>query len=169
MEKIIQSNPFNSSLEMGLRVSFLFKNTKKENLDLQRLVYYNYLLVHSSDISDIPNPPKSLHPNLPGRSYEILISREIILDGLKLLLSKGLICIEYKKTGVKYKRNDETQSFLKYFKSNYSKDLDKLSLWVCKNFDNVTDKKLNDFMTKHIGEWGSEFSMSYRVMGDGNA
>jgi hypothetical protein len=169
MEAVNKIIPFNSPIEMGLRLLFLFKNTEKEGLDLQRLIYYNYLLVHTSDVSDLPGAPKSLHPNLPDRSGEILISRKIIESGVKLLLSKGLICIGYTKTGIKYKRNDETKPFLEYFESKYSKELDKNANWICQKFDKLQDEKLNDFMTKNLGKWGSEFSIDYRVMGDENA
>ena len=130
---------------------------------MQRLVYYSYLLVHSSDV---PDSPKSLHPNFPDRSCEILISRELISNGLKLLLSKGLICIDYNKSGIKYKKNDKTTKFLEYFESNYSKELDERSMWVCGKFDDLKDDKLNDFMQQNLGKWGSEFSRDYRIMGD---
>ncbi len=160
MEKI---SLFNSPLEIGLRVLFLFKNTDKQNLDIQRLIYYNYLLVHSSDVT---NSVESLHPNLPNRSCEILVSRDIILRGLNLLLSKNLICIDYKKTGIKYRKNENTLHFLQYLESDYSKKLDNQSKWVCTNFDSMEDNKLNSFMQQNLGKWGSEFSTEYNVMGE---
>ena len=166
MEKIAEINLFNSPLEIGLRLLFVFKNSAKQSLDIQRLIYYNYLLIHSSDVN---NALESLHPNFPNRSCEILISRDIILNGLNLLMSKNLICIDYRKTGVKYKKNDKTLNFLNYFDSTYSKELDTRAKWVCENFDGFEDNKLGIFMQQQLGKWGSEFSREYNVMGDDNS
>ena len=162
MEEMNVQTLFNSPLEMGLRLLFVFKNTKKHSFDLQRLIYYNYLLVHSSDI---PSAPKSLHPDLPNRSCEIVISREIVSNGLNLLLSKGLLCVEYKKSGVKYKKNDNTTAFLDYLESKYSKELNERAIWVCNEFDEIGDRKLDKFIHARLGKWGSEFSREYRLMG----
>ena len=161
MEKI--SSLFNSPLESGLRLLSIFKNTNKTYLDTQRLVYYNYLLIHSSDI---PNAPKSLHPEMPNRACEIVISREIVLKGISLLLSKDLICVKYTQTGIKYQSNKNTSLFLNRLESNYAKELDKRAKWVCENFDTISDLKLNRLMQDNLGKWGSEFSREFHVMGD---
>ena len=165
MEKIV-NKIFNSPLEIGLRLLFILNNTNKHGLDIERLLYYNYLVIHSSDVS--PNV-ESLHPSFPNRSCEILISRDIISKGLKLLLSKSLICVDYNKNGLKYKKNDNTQKFLTYFESTYSKELDEKAKWACETFDEISDKKLKDYMEGQLGKWGSEFSVEYRVMGEDSA
>lgn len=145
---------FNSPLEVALRLLFIFKNTTK-SLDQQRLVYYNYLVTHSSDIE---NAPKSLHADLPRRSCEILVNSEVIKQGLTLLISKDLITVNYLKNGIYYKKNKKTDEFLSLFSSNYAKQLDQISKWVSENFDKLNSNKMKEFIESNLGKWGSEFS-----------
>ena len=148
---------FNSPLEIGLRLLFLFNATSKA-FDLQRLIYYNYLLVHSSDISSAPG---SLHPDLPNRSCEIFVNRHIVQSGLKLLLTKKLIDVKYVKSGIAYKSNKLTSAFIEHFACEYSSLLKDRASWVTTNFDSMSDKKLVGFFNENIGKWGSEFSREY--------
>lgn len=154
---------FNSPLEIGLRILFIFNNTKKQFFDKQRLIYYNYLLVHSSDI---PNSPPSLHPALPNHTCEIFVGGDLISNGLGLLLAKDLLCVKYEKSGIKYKSNGRTKPFTHYFASDYAKEINERAEWVCKTFDEYSDQKLTQFMKEKQGTWGSEFSAEYRIMGE---
>ncbi len=167
MEKIEIPSLFNSPLEVGLRILYIFRNTNKSILDIQRLIYYNYLIVHSSDI---PDAPESLHPEMPNRSCEILIGRKVIQKGINLLLSRELICVKYAKSGIKYISNKNTSLFLDHFNSNYSKELDERAKWVCSNYDSMSDNKLNGFIQSNLGKWGAEFSREFHLMeGNNNA
>ena len=51
---------FNTPLECGLRCAALLLAAYPAPCDLQRLVQYEYLLVHSGDV---PQGPPSLHPD----------------------------------------------------------------------------------------------------------
>lgn len=147
---------FNSPLEVALRLLFIFSSTNRE-ADLQRLIYYNYLLVHSSDI---PNAPTSIHADLPRRSCEMLVNRKIVQKALTLLLSRGLIDVVYSKKGIDYKKNNNTGTFIKYFDSIYSKQLQERATWLSSKFDKLDDKPLAQLMDSNLGRWGSEFSVS---------
>ncbi len=164
MEKITTPHFFNSPLETGLRLLFIFDNTSKHFIDIQRLIYYHYLLIHSSDIPGAPF--ESLHPEMPNRSCEILIGRKIIQKGIDLLLSKGLICVHYAKSGIRYNSNKSTSLFLHHLSSKYSKELEKRAKWVCGRYDSMPDSKLNEFMQNHLGTWGAEFSREFHLMGE---
>jgi len=166
MDKKIKEQLFNTPLEIGLRLLFILKNTSKNNLNLQRLIYYNYLIVHTSDIS---SEQESLHPDLPNRSCEILIGIKIIKQGLYLIISKGLIDVKYTKTGIKYLKNKFTINFLSNLTTDYAKHLDKQSDWVCKTFEAMNDKTLNTFIQSNLGKWGGEFSREFHLVGEKNA
>ena len=56
--------------------------------DLQRLIQYDYLLVHSSDV---PDGPPSIHPANPYRSSELHVRRQMIEKGIAMMLSKSII------------------------------------------------------------------------------
>lgn len=65
---------FNSPFEIGLRALIILSVNQPTCLDLQRLVYYDYLVLHTSDIGT-PNSPDSIHPATPHRSGEIVVRR----------------------------------------------------------------------------------------------
>ena len=52
------ATPFNSPLETGVRALTVLAELAPAALDLQRLVYFDYLVVHSADAGG----PRSLHP-----------------------------------------------------------------------------------------------------------
>src|SRR5437879_6232450 len=94
-----RSRPFNTSLESGLRSLFILNSVAPNLRDLQRLIYYDYLIVHSSDV---PDGPLSLHPPIPHRSGEWLVRRELVQEGLNLMFSKELIIKMYDPCGIIY-------------------------------------------------------------------
>ncbi|MFM9959999.1 MAG: ABC-three component system middle component 2 [Planctomycetaceae bacterium] len=44
--------PFNSALESGLRALCVLYEAFPQSFDTQRLVFFDYLVVHSGDVSD---------------------------------------------------------------------------------------------------------------------
>ncbi|WP_373272582.1 ABC-three component system middle component 2 [Escherichia coli] len=65
-----EQRPFNTPLEYGFRALFILDAADNVAMDLQRIVSYDYLLVHTSDV---PRGPKSLHPAVPHRGAELLV------------------------------------------------------------------------------------------------
>lgn len=147
-------SPFNTPIESGLRSLYLLNAIAPQQCDLQRLVYYDYLLVHSSDV---PNGPQSLHPSTPHRSGELLVRRQIIANGLDLMFSRELIEKEFTSEGIFYKSTELTELFLKYLKSDYATALKKLAKWVATTFIDYSDVNLHKYITQNLGRWGAEF------------
>jgi hypothetical protein len=78
---------FNSPIETGMRALILLAESYPTHLDLQRLLEYDYIMVHTGDVDG----PPSIHPALPLRSGELLVRRELIERGLMLMISRGLV------------------------------------------------------------------------------
>src|SRR5579862_5090182 len=79
---------FNTPLECGLRCAALLLATYPSTCDLQRLVQYEYLLVHSGDVRQ---GPPSLHPAAPHRSGELLVRRALIERGILFMMSRQVV------------------------------------------------------------------------------
>lgn len=156
---------FNSPLEIGLRVLYLLNELQPDGCDLQRLVYYDYILVHSSDV---PDGPKSIHPKIPHRTTEILVKRELVKKGLTLMHSKQLVDSVFDSTGITYKATELTRPFLEYNKSEYSKSLKEISTWIVKKFKPYSDEKLSLFIKNNLDVWGGEFSKESLLRGIDN-
>src|SRR5450432_1965251 len=89
---------FNSALEVGIRALTVLLESFPSSLDLQRLVYFDYLVVHSGDAGG----PKSLHPNTPLRNGELLVRRGLIERGILLMVSRGLVERRAGANGISY-------------------------------------------------------------------
>jgi len=154
--------PFNGPTETGLRALFVLDAIAPQDRDLQRLVYYDYLLLHSGDVA---NGPTSLHPPIPYRSGEILVRRQLIFRGLELMFSKDLVAKRMSAAGVTYAASDLCRPFLGYLRSEYAGSLRVSSSWVAQSFENYSEASLGEFMTANLGRWGAEFNRESLLRG----
>lgn len=144
-------SPFNSALETGIRSLAILVASYPKLLDLQRLVEMDYIVVHSGDIK---NGPTSLHTPTPMRAGELLVRRDIITKGLRLMMSRNLILLSPQENGFFYIAGENAAPFLDMLTSAYSKDLINRAQWASERFDS--------FSKKEIDEWSNQFILSYR-------
>ena len=149
-----QPRPFNSPLECGLRMLFVLRAAEGKTCDLQRLISYDYLLVHSGDV---PHGPDSLHPSVPFRGTEWLIKRELLSTGLNQMFARELIAKSFGKSGILYSATNLTTAFTALLKSDYSNALRERAKWLIGHFGSMDNAALSSFMTDNIGRWGAEF------------
>lgn len=148
------NRPFNSALECGLRALFVLQASGEDALDLQRIVAYDYLLVHSADVEE---GPSSLHPAVPHRGTELLVKRSIIQAGLNQMLSKELVEVVFSEEGFLYKATELTSAFIRLLTSSYAQNLKARAAWVVKHFGHWTNEEFESYMTQNVGRWGAEF------------
>lgn len=145
---------FNSPLEAGLRCLAILTAGYPNNYDLSRLVFYDYMLVHSGDIT---GGPESLHPATPHRSGEILIRRPVLESGLNLFLSKGLINVIYNQDGILYSATELSSPFLDSLSSEYVSKLKNNAYWLVDSFDIFDIQSIQEMINRNIRNWGGEF------------
>jgi hypothetical protein len=145
---------FNSALEYGLRQMFMLEAANPEQADLQRLISYDYLLVHSGDVE---GGPPSLHPAVPFRGSELLIKRDLVRAGLDLMFARELVEKRLTDRGIVYRSSQLTSAFLNLLKTPYAVNLHARAQWVIERFGSLTAKGLDLFMSENIGRWGAEF------------
>jgi hypothetical protein len=148
-------NLYNRPIEFGLRTLFILDIIYPMKIDLQRLIYYDYLILHSEDVE---GGPPSIHPAYPHRSAEILVKREPLRKGLVLMKSRNIIEINFEKEGIFYSANNSTKPFLNLLKSEYSKSLLSVSNWVIERFGNFNSGELEKYISEHMDKWGGEFT-----------
>lgn len=149
-----QARPFNTPIESGLRLLFALDQAGGSSFDLQRLVSYDYLLVHSGDVED---GPSSLHPAVPFRGSELLVKRELVRVGLDAMFAKELLEKRFEPTGICYRATALTGAFLKLLVSPYASALRTRAEWVVTRFADYSDTELERYMTANVGRWGAEF------------
>jgi hypothetical protein len=153
---------YNSSYEIGVRVLIALSLSSRP-LDLQRIIYYDYLTLHYGDI-DINY--ESLHPANPFHTTELYVKRELIQKSLNLICKKGLANISFSNKGFLYEMSSMGKDFLECFESEYFAKLKEYARLVTDRFDALSDDNLHKYINAHIGKWKDEFENESLFRGD---
>jgi len=156
MENKKNINPFNNSVESGLRILTILNEGFPKSFDLQNLVYLDYLTVHSADID---KTTQSLHPAVPYRSGEIMVRSSIIEKGLDLFITKNLIEKLYNTTGIEYKATENAMPFLESLEESYAINLQEKASWAISKFLEHSKHELKKIMTPKLSEIDNEFNI----------
>lgn len=146
---------FNSPVECGVRTLVILAEAFPDALDLQRLLQYDYLAVHSGDA---PGGPESIHPATPMRSGELLVRRSLLGDGIRLMAGKGLLIARYSANGITYVASEDAAAFLGGLSSAYLEKLRARASWVVNAFRDKKNDELEKFMRTNWDHWGTEFA-----------
>lgn len=157
---ISTDRPFNTPFEAGVRALFILQAISPARIDLQRLVFYDYLLVHSGDPG---GGPPSVHAAVPHRSGEWMVKRELIADGLDLMFAKELIEKSFSHDGILYGTSDLTGPFLGYLHSEYAETVRASATWLAEKFGMISDADLASYMVANLGHWGVEFYLKNKT------
>lgn len=148
------SNIFNTPLECGLRSAAILLAAFPRTYDLQRLVYYDYLTVHSGDVE---GGPPSIHPPTPHRSGEILVRRSLVQQGLTLMMHRMVVEQVFTARGIEYSAGDYSVVFLDMLTTDYCSLLRDRAGWVVEYFHEMTDERLGNYIRSRWTCWGGEF------------
>ena len=152
---------FNSALETGVRSLVILTANFPGSLDLQRLVDFDYLAVHSGDVGG----PESLHPPLPMREGELLVRRKIIESGLSLMMSRGLVTRIAGAEGIVYQASDYAKPFVDSLATTYMRELMERASWVAATFGNMETSELHDLISSFFDKWTTQFHPSQGLGG----
>ncbi|EDT73871.1 ABC-three component system middle component 2 [Clostridium butyricum] len=112
---------FNTVSEVGLRMMLLLNILKPEKIDLDRINYFDYLMLYMNDEKIQIN---SLHPEYPMMLIELFTKKELLKESLLYVGSKSLISIECSHKGISYSANSNTEWFLDCLMDDkYAKEL----------------------------------------------
>lgn len=145
--------PFNSPLETGIRSVGVLVALYPKAFDLQRMVAFDYLVVHTADVGG----PTSLHPDLPLRSAELLVRRELVERGLHLMMSRRLVDRAAAKTGIVYRAGEMADVFLSTLTSEYMTLLQLRAQWVAEVFGDMGDDEFRTLMRDNFDKWVEQF------------
>lgn len=144
---------FNSPLEVGLRSLALLVAGYPRVFDLNQLLLFDFIVIHTEQFGGIPN----LHPENRYHNTELLVRRPIILEGLRLFTAKGLIEPKVMDTGFSYTAGDSSQFFLTALSSNYINALNERCDWVIEKYGEYTYSQLRIEINNIFEEWIEEF------------
>ncbi len=151
-----RSTLFNTSLEAGLRSLALLVAVFPNSLNTGQLVALDHILVHSRDFD--ANAPESLHPASPYRRTEPVIRRKLIIQGVDLMVSRGLINRLPTRDGFIYAATEETSSFLAALSTPYWHQLIDRSAWIAGHFGSLSEAELETLIRTRLEDWVSGLS-----------
>lgn len=153
---------YNTAYEIGIRILILLGQSKKE-LDLQRIIFYDYLMIHYNDVN---TAYESLHPDNPYHATELFVRRKLIQDALKLIGQKGLLEVKFSNSGIQYHITSLGINFLSYFESEYFTKLSEYARLVIEQFHNYSDEELKRYINNNVGQWEDQFEREALFRGD---
>lgn len=148
-------SPLNGPLEVGVRVLVVLTEAYPKDMDLNRLVLFDHGVLHSADLGG----PESLHPPLRVRSGELGIKRSVIEQGLQVMLRAGLIEMEAKPDGIRFRASETAYSFVSILDARYVRSLRNVARWAVAYFDNMTEEAFRQHMRSVLGSWSEEFDL----------
>lgn len=152
---------FNGPLEAGLRAVALLGAAYPRYFDLQRLIAFDYLLVHTGDIGG----PESLHPPAPLQSAELLVRRKLVEQALLLMMTRNLVEREVSSDGIRYRGGDNAAPFLSMLESDYLIALRERAAWLVDVLGDRSEQEFRDIMRQFFDRWVEEFQVAEHSLG----
>ena len=153
---------FNSALETGIRSVCILAADHSMQYDLQQLLAFDHLVVHTGDVADAP---PSLHPNVFQRNGELLVRRPLVERGLLLMESKRLVEKLISTDGFYYTATDLASVFIESLTNDYVTELYKRSQWAVEKYKYFGDSFFAEIFNTAFDRWTNEFQIAEISMG----
>jgi ABC-three component (ABC-3C) system Middle Component 2 len=152
---------FNGPLEAGVRAVAVLAAAHPRSFDLQRLIAFDYLLVHTGDIGG----PDSLHPPVPLQSAEMLVRRKLVEQALLMMMTRDLVRREASADGIRYRARENAAPFLEGLQSGYLKALKQRADWLVGALGARSETEFRAIMRRFFDSWVEEFQTAERSLG----
>lgn len=144
---------FNSALETGVRTLLLLNAAQPKSFDLMHLTWLDHLVVHTADIDG----PFSLHPDIPQRDGELIVRRQNVEEGLRLMRRLHLVSTDYTTDGIMFHVTEEGTQFAQLVRSEYGRLLKARAVWLMDYVGRVDTSEFVHLIREKIGRWSIEF------------
>lgn len=152
---------FNGPLEAGVRAVAVLGAAYPRCFDLQRLVAFDYLLVHTADIGG----PESLHPPAPLQPAEFLVRRRLVEAAILLMMTRDLIRREAHPHGLQYSAGENAAPFLEALQTDYLVALKERATWLVSALGDYSEAQFRAVMRRFFGRWVEEFQAAEQSLG----
>lgn len=144
---------FNSALETGVRALVILNATFPRKYDLAQLTWFDHLVVHTADVGG----PRSLHPDLPQRTGELLVRRRMVEEGVQLMRRLHMINAIADENGINYQASDEASALIDTMHTPYALELKSRAEWLAQKLNEITYQQLEELIANKIDRWAVEF------------
>lgn len=148
---------FNSAFETGLRALCALSAGHPHEYDIQQLLAFDHIMVHSGDMPDGPN---SLHPKVQQRNGELLVRRPLVQQGLVLMEAKGLVVTRASKAQIFYASTELAPVFLESLENPYLHKLIERANWAVSTFGELGPMSFFNVFNTAFDRWSTEFQIA---------
>lgn len=148
---------FNSVFETGLRTLCALSAGYPHQYDIQQLLAFDHIMVHSGDMLD---GPPSLHPAIQQRNGELLVRRPLIQMGLAQMETKNLVVTNALNSQILYSSTDLALTFLESLENPYLQSLRDRAEWAVSTFGDLGAKSFFSVFNAAFDRWSTEFQIS---------
>lgn len=163
-ERASSGHPFNSTLETGIRALVVLEAFYPRRCDLMEMTWLDHLVVHTGDL-DGDDVPESLHPDLPNRTGELLVRRQLVERSLRMLQQVHLVEVFETEAGIEFCASQEAPSYLDLLQAPYSVELKARAKWMARRFTGMSTAEIRSIVDARIGRWTAEFRTEERPAG----
>ena len=156
---ISSGHAFNSTLETGIRALVVLEAFYPRCCDLIEMTWFDHLVVHTGDL-DVHNVPESLHPDLPNRTGELLVRRQLVERSLRMMQQMHLVDVIETKAGIEFRASEEAPSYLDLLQAPYSLALKQRAKWMANYFSGLETAEIRTLIDSRIGRWVAEFQVA---------
>jgi hypothetical protein len=148
---------FNSAFETGLRALCALSAGHPHEYDIQQLLAFDHIIVHSGDM---PGGPASLHPEVQQRNGELLVRRPIVQSGLALMEIKGLVVTRAAEGQILYASTELAQVFLDSLENPYLLKLIERAGWAVSALSELGPRSFFNVFNAAFDRWSTEFQIA---------
>lgn len=142
--------PFNSSLEVGVRILIILNAFYPRRLRLAELALYDYFVIHTADADG----PPSLHPSIRSRHGEYFIRRGRIEAGLALMRKAHMVHYHSEPVGTTYEASEKASALIDTMMAPYNLKLKDCADWL--SLESRHDDLFQSNLNKLISGWNVE-------------
>lgn len=155
MDEIMRKSTltFNGPLEAGLRAITVLGAAFPRSFDLQRMVAFDYLIVHTSELGG----PENLHPEVPIRTPATEVRRNIVQTAIHLMMTRDLVARIVTEDSIRFCAGEMALSFLDALQSPYSLEMKSRADWIVKHLADYSDEDFDELMRRFFDQWVIEF------------
>lgn len=148
---------FNGAFETGLRALCALSADHPHEYDIQQLLAFDHVIVHSGDM---PGGPPSLHPQVQQRNGELLVRRPLLQTGLALMEIKGLISVRASDGEILYSSTELAPVFLDSLENAYLIKLMERAKWAVAAFNEWGPTPFFNVFNIAFDRWSTEFQIA---------
>lgn len=114
---MINSQLFNSDIEIGIRVMTILEECNPIKMSLDKIMYLDYIMLYG-----IKNENgETLHPSYHLQLLELGAHRERIKTSILYLIKKDLISVTFNEEGIFYNSNANSLWYIQNMNTHYEK------------------------------------------------